>query len=60
MICVVCDRIVTVFEAMSGCLDKCACPDWEIWNTVREKRNFISSILAGAMVCITVITLCTV
>lgn len=34
---------------MSGCLDKCTCPEWEIWNTVRERRNLLSSIVAGAM-----------
>jgi len=41
-----------VSKAMSGCLDKCACPDWEIWNTIRERRNFLSSVIAGAMVCV--------
>ena len=41
-------RVLTV---MSGCIDKCSCPDWEIWNTVRERRNFLSSVAAGAMVC---------
>lgn len=34
---------------MSGCLDKCMCPDWEIWNHIRERRNMISSIVAGGM-----------
>ena len=47
----VCHRVFAVSEVMSGCLDKCTCPDWEIWNTIRERRNFLSSVIAGAMVC---------
>ena len=47
----VCHRVFAVSDVMSGCLDKCTCPDWEIWNTIRERRNFLSSVIAGAMVC---------
>lgn len=42
--------MLAVSGVMSGCLDKCSCPDWEIWNTVRERRNFLSSVVAGALV----------
>jgi len=34
---------------MSGCLDICSCPDWEVWNVIKERRNLISSIAAGVM-----------
>ncbi|ESO09272.1 hypothetical protein HELRODRAFT_156430 [Helobdella robusta] len=41
---------------MSSCLDACrchdcygCCPDWEVFNVVKEKRNLISSIVAGAL-----------
>jgi len=47
-------RVLEVSGVMSGCLDKCTCPDWEIWNTVRERRNFLSSVVSGAMVCTSV------
>src|SRR6218665_3538979 len=35
---------------MAGCLDKCTCPDWEIWNVVKERRNFIASVTGDALV----------
>lgn len=37
---------------MSGCIEACRCPgcmDWDIWNIVREKRNFLSSLVAGVL-----------
>ena len=46
--------VLAISGVMSGCLDKCSCPDWEIWNTVRERRNFLSSVVAGALVCVCV------
>lgn len=34
---------------MAGCLDKCTCPEWEIWNVVRERRNLVASVTGGAL-----------